>query len=440
MMESMESSVNYITFFEQGCYSSIDGLKRNYPNLVESIAKGVSVLKTTHKSLLNIAIVNLLELAKNDSYLYERIRQVCLQNNLLTDRPKLSDYQTRNLIPVKSEPGRYGGLLITVKVNPDFTIDQADERAARCFRQEAAYQLALSKATKPIPEPDIPGLDYFKLFKKFPTYSSNPASTHDPQGDIGWMLLLPTEVQQFFGFSNAGDHFTFPDVAEANGAIETLNQRASDKQLGEPFLPYRLRVVKGLETENYLFLRSHGLLPIASPQKGKSWFYHDFNYHFIGMLLTPVKSLRIATRFINETYPVIRDDENAKENLIQHLDHSTTWSLRISAILYANTHPQRHFYCFDHSIVPKPTESFQELIIHFAYFQFFQTQHGIYKSASTSDYAQAMKAGDYFSMAYQTHVKTLLKSHPSVYGQLVSAVAEHHRMIASVCIERKSVE
>lgn len=365
------SQDHYRTFFQQCCSAKTFSSIKQQADLAKYIHYGVLALKRTDKCLLDNSLRCILRLArKEDVDLCNKIEEICSKNGIIQTTIDLEDYRTRNLIPIKKEKGKYGGSLITVKVDVEFRFATASSDRLRSEQlmneynrqlEEAKTYSGKDKPSLPI-EPFIPQVDVFlndgsDIYKSFPTWSANPESGSDPQGDIGWMLFLPQEIQALFGFSKQGNCYTFPDIDETNGGIEEFNDRAKQKGFGDNYIPYRLGVVgPGLvDTKDYLLLRGLNKIPVAAPKRGKSWFYHDYLYHVIGMLLTPREALTVATDFVcfyKENYHDFDKDRYSTyridKNLTKALDHSTTWALRIASILYLEKNQGEHdFYCFD---------------------------------------------------------------------------------------------
>lgn len=413
----MLSSVSeYRTFFRECCSAkTLSDVKKQHPDLALYIHGGVLALKSTDISLINSSIVSLLKLGKKENFhLYTRIQEICRDNGLMQETCELRDYQTRNLIPVKQEKGKYGGSLITVKVDREFRFATADSDLLKYKSHTEEWKLrvqeyqkqykeweknpVLDKPTFPI-KPFLPAgnptaiFEYDKknIHQKFPSYSANPHSEGDPQGDIGWILLLPKEVQAFFGFARCDDYYTFPDIDEFNGAIEEFNEIAKKLGFGDNYLSMRLRMVNTgpVSNDDYLYLRSQNILPVSAPKHAYSWFYHDYLYHVIGMLLTPPQALITATRFVQEYQKLTNEiyRKSIKETLTDVLDHSTTWALRIGSLLYLDQHEQQHdFYCFD--VVPPNT--FKEIIIIYACFVYIKDIHSEFKNMSKQEFVNRL--------------------------------------------------
>ncbi len=310
---------------------------------------------------------------------------------------ELRAYNTKNLIACKATRGNHGGFLITVQVNSDFQPNEVDHEARKYYRDlekyerfiveneelknkysndslmYRLYQYKAAQSPKPIPPSNLKKTSSsFELRAQFLTFSANPESEDDPQGDINWFLFLPIEMQKLFGFSKNEDLYTFPDHNEINGAIQEFNRLATFKGMAESLLPLRVGKNAGkLSNDEYLESIAKGELPLSLPKEGYSWFYHDLLYHVIGMLVTPHKNLTQAIKIAQLAVTDRSINNLGKKRLTLHLDNNTTFAHRIQAIKYVKSHTDIDFYCFHEGLVPKTRRYYREIIIAYAFFSQF---------------------------------------------------------------------
>jgi hypothetical protein len=361
---------------------------------------------------------------------------------------RLASYETFNLLPVKEVPGKHGGFLITVKINPEFNPLDTDLEVQEFYKQKIKYdhakmkyesEVALyekeleeyknglreQKPYKPFKTVilyqfgyDETVIEKCKKRKKFPSYSTNPESKGDPQGDINWLLLLPVEIQKVLGISKDGDHFSFPDIVEFNGCIEEINALAKTKLGIDSFIPLKLKPVDGvISNAEYIKILEQGCLPVAKPKVKSSWFYHDLLYHVIGLFLTPRHVLLKALKFTQLAKSRLNAD--GIDHLVGHLDRTTSYCLRLSILDHIKSHSELEFYCFGYEPLSQPTKYFKEVIIEFAFFALFWN---LDDSADTL--IEELNRKDYYR---EVHRKTFLRLDISMLMDVLASDKERYR-------------
>lgn len=381
------------------------------------------------------------------------------RNEIIPSTDQLIDYETFNFIPVSKIDGKFGGSLITVKINPDFDLLQTDKNAREYFEEKTKYLSEKKKLEKTSEEfrkafreweargnrlelpPRAPtnrtlamlkfeartfSEKHLEMRKKFPSYSENPDSTTDPQGDINWMLFLPPVLRTLLRFSKDGTQFTFPNIDEINGGIDAINETAKAKGLGENFIPLKLALVKGKITDDqYLSLILQGFLPVAEPEQKKSWFYHDLLYHVVGMLLTPRGTLVKAREFVHDYHHQLNNQ--AKGIIVSHLDQMTTYALRIHALEYAKSHSVIEFYIFSDGTESKLHQDFLSQIVDFSMFERFnkeESEQFLCKLNNTLDYYKLNELELLrFTISNPTFIQTLTANVNKHYQQLQAVLA-----------------
>ncbi len=393
---------------------------------------------------------------------------------------KLTAYRTANLNPINCKKGEHGGYLITVEINKDFKLIQVNRNAQKFYQEKKKYEARLKDSLRAVKEhddgdatgrtnalksnlchlnkklsakligfevssdddtdsssdmdsqttilkrPKNPNSSFdeelFKFLSRYPSYSDNPESSADPQGDINWTRFLPKNVRELFGFSSNKETHTFPDHAAINGAIDAYNRAAEVRGLGPKLFPFKLAEVDGqVDTQEYLNFFANWQLPVARPKSGSSWFYHDLLYHVIGMLLTPRDSL-IGARWLAAV--AMNQNSVIQNNVTNHLDHSTTWALRITASNYLQSHASVNFFCWQNRIKPIMAQSFKEKITIFGYFGTPANSSG---TSTFPDFKEMRKPG-YF-IDYATSVRKITSKK---LPELIKAVNAHRKLITSI--------
>lgn len=370
----------------------------------------------------------------------------------------LDRYRTYNFIPCVERPGKYGGRLITVRIDPEFNLldvsldaqkyftwekEEADKR--RLYEQEL---VAYTRQKELFPDRFIKAPFYvepikciqaymqdlhasFETRKRFPSYSDNPESAGNPQGDINWLLFLPQEVQQLFGFAKQDDCYTFPDVAAMNAGLEEFNRIAATLGLGDNYIPFSLVEVDGsISDDTFLELVANGFLPVARPKAKTSWFYHDLLYHVIGMLLTPRQALLSALELAKFARQSTTLTEKGRKILSKIFDSNTTYSLRIRAMEYLRLHATADFYIFNEVLSAGPSLYFCEIIVQFAFLSIFGSNS--YTSETAQKLFEEMETKKYFMSDYQKLIKQC--NYQNLVRLLTLDVKAHLDRMVQVCL------
>lgn len=370
----------------------------------------------------------------------------------------LDRYRTYNFIPCVERRGLHGGSLITVRIDPEFNLLDASLDAQKYFTWEKKeadkrrlYEqelVAYTRQKQLFPDRFIMAPFYgepskcmqafmqdlhnsFETRKRFPSYSDNPESAGNPQGDINWLRFLPQEVQHLFGFAKQDDCYTFPDVAAMNGVREEFNRTAASLGLGDNYIPFSLVEVDGsISDDTFLELVANGFLPVARPKTKTSWFYHDLLYHVIGMLLTPRQSLLSAIALAKFARQSTTLTEKGRKILGKILDSNTTYSLRIRAMEYLRSQATVDFYIFNELLSSGPSLYFCEIIVQFAFLSIFGSN--AYTSETAQKLFEEMETKKYFFADYREIIRQC--NYQNLVRWLTLDVKAHLDLMVQICL------